>query len=287
MTQLPAEPLPLDAGALIQALLSGKSPRTIEAYHWDLKDFATFAGEIEPITALTNLLSAHNGQANMIVLHYRQSLLEKGLSPATINRRLSALRSTVKLARTLGYIIWALDVPNVKHEAYRDTRGPSHEEVIETMERAKNSPRDYAILWMLYGRAFRRGEVAELEVADCDLKRGIVMIQGKGRKEKSPYSIPPEAVKALSAWLKIRKIEGNSVFGITGRHIERIFKKYNHGHSPHGFRHSAITRARDLGFSIRDVQQFARLANVQTIQRYDDNRMDLGGKVANKISEEI
>jgi ribonuclease I len=47
------------------------------------------------------------------------------LQAATINRRLAALRSLVKLATTLGLVSWTLAVENLKAQAYRDTRGPS------------------------------------------------------------------------------------------------------------------------------------------------------------------
>jgi integrase/recombinase XerC len=46
------------------------------------------------------------------------------LQAATINRRLAALRSLVKLTNTLGLVSWTLAVENVKAQAYRDTRGP-------------------------------------------------------------------------------------------------------------------------------------------------------------------
>jgi hypothetical protein len=37
--------------------------------------------------------------------------------PATIARRLAAFRSFVKLARTLGWVAWAIDIPSPKAEA--------------------------------------------------------------------------------------------------------------------------------------------------------------------------
>ncbi len=45
-------------------------------------------------------------------------------SANTINRRLTALRSLVKLGRTLGLVSFTLEVQSVKADPYRDTRGP-------------------------------------------------------------------------------------------------------------------------------------------------------------------
>ena len=39
---------------------------------------------------------------------YRSQMIERGLPATTINRRLAALRSLVKLANTLGLVSWTL-----------------------------------------------------------------------------------------------------------------------------------------------------------------------------------
>jgi len=51
-------------------------------------------------------------------------MLDAGLAPATVNRRLSALRSIVQLGRTFGMVTWSREIDGVKTKAYRDTAGP-------------------------------------------------------------------------------------------------------------------------------------------------------------------
>src|SRR5258708_2942093 len=94
----------LSAPDVVAAFLAGRNPRTIDAYARDLGDFARFLGQGGPSEAVSALLSLAPGQANAIALAYRSALTERGLSPATIARRLAALRSVVKLARTLGRV---------------------------------------------------------------------------------------------------------------------------------------------------------------------------------------
>ena len=54
---------------------------------------------------------------------------------------------------------------------------------------------------------------------------------------------------------------------------------------PHGLRHASITAALDAhNGDIRAVQQHARHANPQTTMRYDDNRKDLAGKIAESLA---
>lgn len=56
--------------------------------------------------------------------------------------------------------------------------------------------------------------------------------------------------------------------------------------SPHGLRYSAITAALDSsGGDLRAAQWFSRHADPQTVGLYDDNRADIGGKLATQVSE--
>lgn len=121
----PAPTLPALLGVdLVGAFLSGRNPRTLKAYAKDLDDFARWLGSPSSSAAVELLLSGTGGQANTVALGYKVALIERKLAAATIARRLAALRSMVKLARTLGRVAWTLEVEGPKSEAYRDTRGP-------------------------------------------------------------------------------------------------------------------------------------------------------------------
>src|SRR4051794_14430322 len=76
----------------LAAFLSGRKPTTIRAYQWDVGDFARFLGAGRPDAAVELLLGLSHGEANGLALAYRNAMVEKGLAPATINRRLAALR---------------------------------------------------------------------------------------------------------------------------------------------------------------------------------------------------
>ncbi|MEA1927158.1 MAG: site-specific integrase, partial [Candidatus Auribacterota bacterium] len=78
--------------------LATLSPHTRRAYNRDLRDFADFLGEEEPTDALRRLIERGQGEANSLTLQYKAHLIEQEKTPATINRRLSSLRSAVKLA---------------------------------------------------------------------------------------------------------------------------------------------------------------------------------------------
>ena len=114
----------VDTQKLLSAFLSGRNEKTIKAYSQDLADFQAFVGVASLSDAARLLLSQGHGPANALALSYRTHLVQRGLQPATINRRFAAMRSLVHLARTFGIVPWRLEVQNVRSEPFRDTRGP-------------------------------------------------------------------------------------------------------------------------------------------------------------------
>src|SRR5262249_35191138 len=155
--------------------------------------------------------------ANETVLHFRTALQARGLAPATINRRLAALRSLVKLARTLGLVSWVLEVEGVRAESYRDTRGPGHagfRKLLLTLagRRDTKAVRDRALLRLLYDLGLRRAEVVGLNVADVDLDGGTVAVLGKGRSQKVLLTLPAATRDALAAWLAVYGLTSGPLF---------------------------------------------------------------------------
>ncbi|HET6203332.1 MAG TPA: tyrosine-type recombinase/integrase [Planctomycetota bacterium] len=295
---------PASVRELLESFLSRRSPRTREAYGKDLDDFGSFIRVASREEALRSLLGRDAATANALALRYKASLLERGLAPATLNRRLSALRSVVALARLVGLASFRLEVPGEKAEPYRDTRGPGRsgiERVLAAVEgddlRAR---RDRAILRLLWDLALRRGEIASLRFADLDLAGRRLAVLGKGRSSREFLDLPAPTSATLEAYLEQLPLSpspdlplfcalDNAHFG-TGLSADGIADLLERlavraqlpGRlSPHRIRHASITAALDLtGGDVRTVRAFSRHARVETVLRYDDRRRDAAGKVA-------
>src|SRR5215210_6450064 len=179
----PAAPSPpaLERLDLVGAFLSARKPTTVRAYAGDLLDFARFLEQPGPGEAVEVLLGLPHGQANAVALGYKADLMARGLAPATVGRRLAALRSLVKLARTLGRVAWTLEVEAPASEKYRDVAGPGREgwrAMLQALDAAPDTPkarRDRALLRLLHDRGLRRGEavaldLADVSIADCGLR---------------------------------------------------------------------------------------------------------------------
>lgn len=289
---------------LLEAFLAGRNERTLAAYRADLEAFRVFAGAATTGEAANRLLSGSHGEANGAALAYKAHMTETGLQAATINRRLAALRSLVKLANTLGMVSWTLSVENVKAQAYRDTRGPGRAGFKAMLagaetQRGPKALRDVALLRLLHDVGLRRGEVVGLDLADVDLAGDRVFILGKARSQKEPITLPAPTKAALVAWLEVRGSEAGPLFvnfdrakkggRLTGAAVYYIVGELGTEAGltvrPHGLRHLAITSALDLTKGdVRAVQRFSRHKDVRVLSAYDDNRQDLAGEVARLVA---
>jgi integrase/recombinase XerC len=297
---------PVGADALIGLFLAGRSPQTLRAYRQDLDDFAHYLASPDLDIIAARLLAAGPGPANAIVLSYRTNLVDRRLAAATVNRRLAALRSLVKLARTLGLVTWALEVPGLSAEPYRDTRGPGLAGVRQLLRRVARRQdakgrRDHAILRLLFDLGLRRSETVALDRADLDLEAGTLAVLGKGRTGKVRLTLPEPTRAALGAWLETRgeapgplfpsldrtmrggRLSSTSVY----RMVRALGAAVGLTVRPHGLRHTAITAALDLTGDLRAVQRFSRHRDVRVLTRYDDNRADLGGVVARRVAATV
>jgi integrase/recombinase XerC len=296
----------VSAETLTAAFLAGRNAQTLAAYRRDLEDFRAFLSEDTPDAAIRMLISSSQGDANAVAHSYRTHLIERGLQAATVNRRLAAIRSVVKLANTVGLIPWRLSVESLKSQAYRDTRGPGGDVYREVLaqagrQRPGKAARDVAILRLLHDIGLRRGELVSLNLEDVDLERASLMVKGKARTQASPITLPAPTKVALAAWIADRGSQPGPLFTnldrarkgsgrLTGAAVYQLVSGFggNVGATvrPHGLRHLAITRALDaFKGDVRKVAQFSRHRDIRVLTTYDDNRVDAAGEVAATVAK--
>ncbi len=295
---------------LVEAFLSGRNAQTRKAYQSDLADFAAFWGETDGVNAARRLLSGGQGNANALVFAYRASLVSRGLQAATVNRRLAALRSLVKLARMFGLVTWSLDVANAASEPYRDTRGPGVANVTRLLAAASEDTtalglRNRAALRLLFDLGLRRGEVVALDVDDVDLAEKTVRVTGKRRTQKETLTLPAPTCAALRVWLRERGDAPGPLFinfdhankgatsRLTGTSLYRIVRDLGDAIGvrarPHGLRHTAITEAckaaQNAGLGLEEAMDFSRHKSVAVLMIYRDRERNVQGQLASLVAE--
>jgi integrase/recombinase XerC len=105
----------IEVSELLEAFLSEKSPKTVEAYRRDLEEFRKFLDVTDMDKAAKVFLGNDLAHANHLALKYKTFLVDdKKLQPTTVNRKLAALRSLTDMAYTLGMITWRVRVKEPK-----------------------------------------------------------------------------------------------------------------------------------------------------------------------------
>jgi len=291
-----------DLQSIADAFFSRRSPQTVEAYGRALLDFAAWMGAADGMAAVRELIQAGQGAANVKALAYMAELRHRGLSPSTINQRLAAIKSMIKLARQGGMIAWGLEVEAERVEGSRDMRGPGLDAVNAITRELKDRPgmkaaRDYAILHLLWGLALRRAELCGLDLSDVDLEAGRITVKRKGQTQKRELALGPVQVKALWKWLEARGTVPGPLFPnvdrarkgagrLTPRGLYAILQAYGRRHGrtirPHGIRHSAITEYnRKCGGRLASLQAFSGHKSVNVLMRhYMDETAELQAEAA-------
>lgn len=299
-----------DVDLLVIDWLSEKSEATRRAYAGDLRRFGEWLDIEDPREVCGVLLEAGPAGARHLVLQFRLEMERRHLSAATINRSLAALRSLIDLGRDSGLIDWSLRVKGVQAQSYRDTSGPERGVVEAILEAARTqvddrvARRDLALLRLLYGLALRRSEAVSLDIEHLDLDRAVVWILGKGKRQRTPLSLPACLIGSLRTWVLIHPAPSRSaplfialdrssrsrLQRLSCRSVARILARACEvagvrEYSPHALRHSAITTALDrTGGDHRAVRSFSRHASIQTVVTYDDHRKDGFGAVARRVA---
>ena len=281
-----SEPRPEDRESIEEfldhlAAVRGLSPRTIEAYRRDLEAFSVW---------LVRCGRCRLGALDEAAIRdwLREAGL-RGLAPATRARRLSALRSYAGWLRHRGEIA---DDPAARLDAPRQRRSLPRVLAEREVEALLDAPdtgtprglRDRAMLELLYATGLRVSELVGLTTGALDLRRGLVRVIGKGRRERI-VPLGTRALGALVAYLERGRPAlhptGDVLFpGRRGAPLTRqaFWARLKRlaldaaiepsRISPHVVRHSFATHLVAHGADLRTVQQLLGHRDISTTEIY-------------------
>jgi integrase/recombinase XerD len=264
------------------ALEEGLSRLTQNAYEKDLTRFAEYAdakGAAAPLDVTARLLRE-------FVYH----LKDLGLSPASIRRNVSAIRTYFRFLIGDGIVVRD---PSERLETPKRWRELPDVLSVEEIKRLIAAPtlddnmvfRDRALLELAYGAGLRVSEWISLTVRDLLLEEGLVRVFGKGSKERL-VPIGRSAIGAVAIYLrelrpKLEKGEGKGILFLNarGRPLTRMGAwKILRGYveraeitkhvTPHTLRHSFATHLLEGGADLRAVQEMLGHVDISTTQIY-------------------
>jgi integrase/recombinase XerD len=263
-------------------LEQGLSPRTIEAYQRDLARFAEYA-ESKGIAAPVDITAK-------VMREYVYHLKDLGLSPASIRRNVSAIRTYFRFLTGDGIVVRD---PSERLETPKRWRSLPEVLTVEEVQKLLAAPtlddklvfRDRALLELAYGAGLRVSEWITLGLRDLLLEDGLVRVFGKGSKERL-VPIGRSAIAALAVYIReqrprLEQGEGKGILFLNarGKPLTRMGAwKILRGHvnragitkhvSPHTLRHSFATHLLEGGADLRAVQEMLGHVDIATTQIY-------------------
>jgi len=264
------------------ALEEGLSRLTQNAYEKDLTRFAEYAdvkGAKAPLDVTARMLRE-------FVYH----LKDLGLSPASIRRNVSAIRTYFRFLIGDGIVVRD---PSERLETPKRWRELPDVLSVEEAKKLLAAPtlddnmvfRDRALLELAYGAGLRVSEWISLTVRDLLLEEGLVRVFGKGSKERL-VPIGRSAIGAVAVYLrelrpKLEKGEGKGILFLNARgkpltrmgawkilrgYVERA--EITKHVTPHTLRHSFATHLLEGGADLRAVQEMLGHVDISTTQIY-------------------
>jgi integrase/recombinase XerC len=209
----------------------------------------------------------------------------EGVSPRSVQRRLSAVRTFMKFLVREGVIggnyAELVQAPKAGRKLPSVLDADQMARLIEIPQKGAYAVRDRAIMELLYSSALRLAELTRLNRSNIDFSDRVVRVLGKGNVTRI-VPIGSFAIEALQRWLRVRVAKKGEQAVFVGRYGRRLggraiqlridywAKRQGlaiHVH-PHMFRHACATHVLESSGSIREVQELLGHASISTTQIY-------------------
>lgn len=259
------------------------SDSTISAYSSDLREFCAVMGFEDEIKEITL------GEVEAV---YIEKLVASGNCAASRSRKLSSVRVFYKWAVKNGIVknnpVEDIELPKIEKKT---VKAMSFNEVEQVLDEAKkdsreNSFRDLAIMYLMFDTGIRRAELTEIKLNDINLEEGVIVIHGKGNKDRFAYvkdtmrSILSEYINAHRKFYKTAVNSDYLFVSDKGEKlclstVNRIVNRYliasnlkQKGYTAHSPRKAFATAVYDNTGDIFAVQQLLGHSSPSTTQRY-------------------
>ena len=252
------------------------SANTIENYRRDLQALTAWMAEAG-LAGFKDLIGEH--LRSFVAAEHR-----RGLSPKSLQRRLSALRSFFR------YLLRNGELPGNPAQGLRAPKAPRKlpqvldaDEMMRLVEVPTDGPlglRDRAMLELFYSSGLRLSELCALRWGELDLVERLVSVTGKGNKGRI-VPVGSHAVTALTEWKSASApkpdmpvFPGRGGAPISSRAVQLrirqlaqqqgIWKRVH----PHLLRHSFASHVLESSGDLRGVQELLGHADIATTQIY-------------------
>ena len=265
------------------------SDHTLTSYRTDVSQFMEFIGEEYEVDELMVVRT-------VMIRDWVMRLMEQGISPRSVNRKLSSLKTLFKWLRKNGRIdsdpsakIKGPKTPRHLHETVQ-------KDALDQLFDLSDSPgtfselRDRTVVLFLYSTGVRLSELIGLCDQDVDHATTSVKVLGKRRKERI-IPLTSEIMGQMSIYMKLRnetfsrsdfdsffvtdkgnKCYSKLVYRIVNRYISLVSSVQQK--SPHVLRHSFATHMLEAGADLNAIKELLGHANLSATQVYTHNSVE-------------
>ena len=279
-------------GAYLKYLETEKrySRHTIIAYKKDLNQFTEYIFEQYNIKLEGLKLVKQEHLRSWLV-----SLMEEGMAPSSVNRKLSAIKSLSKFLLKKSLLDWdaSLLLTGPKKKKSLPVFVPQ-DEMYKLLEQLSNDDtiekKDVLILEVLFTTGIRLSELLGIRVEDIDFELMQVKVLGKRNKERI-IPISKNLINIIVEYIRSNKIESGFLLRTDAgkpaypKLIYRIVYKYlnlftsSEKKSPHVLRHSFATAMTNNGAPLLAIKEVLGHESLAATQIYTHNSIEKLKKV--------
>ena len=260
------------------------SVHTITSYSNDINQFALFLLEEYQIVSDFSKINFQ------VVRSWIVYLLEQGIDPRSVNRKISTLKTFFKFLVREGSILESPMLKVVSPKSKKRLPIFIEEDQIESLLNEVEfdddfiGARDKLIIELFYVTGIRLSELINIKISDINFDTNLIKVLGKRNKERLiPLSFG--IVNELQSFLQKHKIdnylfttlEGNKVYA---KLVYRVVNKYIgkissiNKKSPHILRHTFATHMLNNGADINAIKELLGHANLSATQVYTHNTIE-------------
>lgn len=260
------------------------SEHTITSYSTDLDQFSIFLTEEYQITDEVSEISFQ------IVRSWIASLLEKGVNPRSVNRKISTLQTYFKFMIREKMISESPMLKIVAPKSKKRLPVFIEENQIESLlnevefDEGFIGERDKLIIELFYVTGIRLSELINIKIFDINFSNSLIKVLGKRNKERLiPLSM--NIVNELQTFVKKHnlnnylftnlggtKVYTKLVYRVVKRYIARISSVNKK--SPHVLRHTFATHMLNNGADINAIKELLGHSNLSATQVYTHNTIE-------------
>ena len=266
------------------------SSHTIKAYQTDLAQFSAFLQETYEIKQASTIDHQH-------IRAWIVQLLEKQLTPRSINRKLSTLKSFFQFLMKKGKLekdpMLKVIAPKVGKRLPAFVEEAPLQHLLEDVSFGNDfiGMRDYLIMDLFYQTGIRRSELIQLQISDIDFEGQVIKVLGKGNKERL-IPINRDIRLQIETYLALRKttfpniLELGQLFltkkgkPLYPKLVYNLVKKYlsivttQEARSPHILRHSFATHLSNNGADLNAIKELLGHSSLAATQVYTHNSIE-------------